>query len=91
VKFEWDPAKAIANVTKHGVSFEEASTAFGDPLSLTRADPDHSIRENRFILVGLTHRGRLVVVAHVERGDTVRLFSARLPTRREQKSYEHDS
>ena len=69
--FEWDDAKAGANVRKHGVRFEEAATAFGDALSVTVADPDHSLDEDRFILLGVTERDRLVVVAHTLRSDTV--------------------
>jgi uncharacterized DUF497 family protein len=86
--FEWDGDKAAANVSKHGVSFEEASTAFGDPLSVTVADPDHSIDESRFVLIGRTVIGRTVVVVHTERGDNIRIISARLATRRESKDYE---
>jgi len=66
--FEWDTAKAASNLEKHGVAFEEAATAFGDPLSGRIADPDHSAEEERFVLVGLTAHGRLVVIAHTYRG-----------------------
>jgi len=90
LSFEWDPAKAKANQRKHGVSFSEAATAFGDPLSLTIPDPEHSVGEARFVFVGLTFQGRLVVVAHVERGDTIRLISARLATRVERRAYEEE-
>ena len=86
--FEWDEAKASANVRKHGVGFEEAATAFGDVLSVTVADPDHSLDEDRFILLGLTERGRLAVVAHTVRGDAIRLISARLATAKERWKYE---
>jgi len=68
MNFEWDRLKADANLEKHGVSFKEAATAFGDPLSLTIADPDHSDREDRFILIGHTFAGRLVVAVHTFRG-----------------------
>lgn len=89
IRFEWDPNKARRNLAKHGVSFGDAATAFGDPLSLTIFDPDHSDDEDRFILLGLTSAGRLVVVAHVERGaGVVRIISARLATRRERRTYE---
>jgi hypothetical protein len=88
MNFEWDPDKATANVHKHGVSFEEASTAFGDSLSSTIHDPDHSEDEDRFILVGMTYTGRLVVVVHVDRPDAVRLISARLAEPRERRAYE---
>lgn len=69
LRFEWDREKAAANAVKHGVSFVEAITAFGDPLSLTIADPDHSDDEVRYVLIGRTHSNRLVVVAHTERED----------------------
>lgn len=90
MNFEWDPNKAAANLEKHGVSFEEASTAFGDPLSLTVGDPGHSDDEQRFILLGLSFQGRLLVVAHTDRGDVVRIISARLATRRERRDYEQE-
>ena len=88
LNFEWDARKAAANERKHGLSFAEASTAFADPLSLTIPDPEHSAREARYLLVGQSAAGRLVVVAHVERGATIRIISARLATRRERQSYE---
>ncbi len=86
--FEWDKKKAASNLRKHGVSFEEAATAFGDRLSLTVPDPDHSRTEERFIHIGLSAAGRLLVVAHTERSDTIRIISARLATRGEKVSYE---
>ena len=86
--FSWDPRKAAGNERKHGVSFEEAVTAFGDLLSLTVPDPDHSADENRFLHLGLSDQNRLLVVAHVERGDDTRIISARLATRRERIKYE---
>ncbi|NNE47442.1 MAG: BrnT family toxin [Rhodothermales bacterium] len=88
--FEWDPAKAESNLKKHGVDFGEAATAFGDPLSLTVPDPDHSVGEERFILIGVSYRNRLVVVAHAEDGDTIRIISARSATTAERKAYEHE-
>jgi len=91
MNFEWDSEKAAENLERHGVSFEEAATAFGDPLSITISDPDHSETENRFILLGMTFRGRLVVVVHTDRGENVRLISARLTTWRERQSYEQES
>lgn len=91
MRFEWDPVKAAANLEDHGVSFPEASTAFGDPLSITIADPDHSQDEQRFILLGLTFSGRLVVVVHTDRGEATRLISARLATRRERRTYEQET
>jgi len=88
MEFEWDPQKAASNLTKHGLSFEEASTAFGDPLSLTIMDPDHSDDEQRLILIGQSFEGRLAVVVHTERGAKLRIISARIATRNEQRSYE---
>jgi uncharacterized DUF497 family protein len=87
VWFEWDPAKAERNLTKHGVSFEEAVTAFSDPLSLTVFDPDHSADEDRYVLQGVSSFGRLLVVAHTDRAARIRIISARLATRRERRSY----
>jgi len=88
IGFSWDARKAASNDRKHGVSFEEAVTAFGDPLSLTVSDPKHSGSEKRFVLLGLSANSRLLVVAHVERGDDIRLISARLASRRERIEYE---
>jgi uncharacterized DUF497 family protein len=88
LSFEWDEIKAGANLTKHGVSFEEAATVFGDPLSLTIPDPAHSQVENRFIIVGQSHRRKLLVVVHTERGDNIRVISARRASKRERKEYE---
>jgi len=86
--FQWDPRKARANERKHGISFEEASSAFGDPLSITIYDPDHSRNEKRYILVGETSNRRLVIISHTEDGDMIRIISARLATKRERKAYE---
>lgn len=91
LRFEWDPSKARSNKRKHGVSFEEASTVFGDPLSLTVFDPDHSTDEERFVTVGLSARQRLVAVVHTDRRGSIRLVSARLAVPRERKTYEKDS
>lgn len=91
LRFTWDPAKAAANLRKHGISFMEASTAFADPLSITIPDPDHSVSEERFVLIGLSHRQHLVVVAHVQRGDLIRIINARPATRRERKTYEEEA
>jgi uncharacterized DUF497 family protein len=88
LSFEWNEQKARTNLAKHGVSFEEASTVFGDPLSLTIPDPAHSQTEDRFILLGRSHRQRLLVVVHTERGDNIRIISARPASRRERKDYE---
>lgn len=86
--FEWDKKKAAQNLRKHGVSFEEAATAFGDPLSITIPDPDHSIDENRYLLMGESNTGRLLVVAHTEQSDTIRIINARPVTPSERKTYE---
>jgi len=87
--FEWDDRKAELNIHKHGVSFPEAATAFSDSLSLTVHDPDHSELEDRFVLLGCSVRGRILVVVHTERGDNIRIISSRLATRREAQTYEH--
>ncbi len=88
MRLEWDPNKARVNLRKHRVSFEEAATALRDPLSVTGADPDHSIREFRFVTFGVSEQGRLLVVAHVERGDTIRIISARMANKGERTIYE---
>ena len=89
--FRWDGSKAATNVRKHGVSFEEAATVFGDPLSLTIADTLHSEGEDRFVTMGQSAAGRLLAVVHTERGDAVRIIGARLATRRERRAYESGS
>jgi uncharacterized DUF497 family protein len=91
LQFTWDPQKAASNLRKHKVGFPEAATAFADPLSLSISDPDHSVGEERFVLIGQSERRRLVVVAHVERGDLIRIISARPATRRERKTYEEEA
>ncbi len=88
--FEWDPRKARTNFAKHGVTFEEATTIFGDPLSLTIPDPEHSLTEERYITVGKAFSGKLLVVAHTDRGDNIRIISARGASRRERKFYEEN-
>lgn len=90
MNFEWDPEKNATNREKHGVSFDEASTAFFDPLSATIADPGNSNAEFRFVLIGLTFAGRVVVVSHVDRGESVRIISARFATPRERRDYEQE-
>lgn len=87
-QFEWDSDKAEANLLKHGVSFAEAVTVFGDPLSVLLPDPDHSEGEERYLVLGQSAQGRLLVVAFVERPPRTRIISARLATRRERKDYE---
>ena len=89
--FEWDEQKAALNKNKHRVSFEEASTVFGDPLSLTIDDPLHSINEERFTIIGKSYKQRTLVVVHTERGNIIRIISARLATSREKKTYEESN
>jgi uncharacterized DUF497 family protein len=86
--FEWDQKKAERNLRKHGVSFAEASTVFGDPLSIVVNDPDHSDTEERFLIVGSSYKGRLLIVSFTERGSHIRLISARKLTAKEQREYE---
>ena len=88
MQFEWDSTKAAENLAKHGVSFEEAATVFRDTLSQTGQDPDHSVGEERFVIFGLATSGRLLAVAHTERGDTIRIISARPATPGERTIYE---
>lgn len=88
MEFEWSPDKAIANRQKHDISFEEAATVFNDPLSVTFPDPAHSIGENRYVMIGVSRLGRLLVIAHTDRRDKIRIISARKATRREQRFYE---
>jgi uncharacterized protein len=88
MNFEWDPDKADRNLEKHGVSFAEASTTFGDPLSVTIPDPRHSAGEERFVLFGMSEQGRLLAVVHTDREGTTRIISARLMTRHEREQYE---
>ena len=91
LQFVWDPAKAADNLRKHGVSFPEATTAFADPNSMTISDPDHSATEERLVLLGVSTRTRLLIVAHTERGNVIRLISARKATRKERAIYEEAS
>ena len=91
LSFEWDESKAKSNLAKHGVSFEEASTVCGDPLSLTIPDPAHSQAEDRSIVLGQSHQRKLLVVVHTERGDNIRIISARRASRGERKSYEESN
>ena len=88
MEFEWDPRKAAANVVKHKVSFEEAATVFGDPFGRIMSDPRHSLREERFALLGLSQDRRLLAVMYADRAYSVRIISARRATRRERKDYE---
>ena len=88
MRFEWDREKAQSNLKEHGVSFDEAATVFYDPLSATFDDPDHSVGERRLVTVGYSARERLLVVSHTERGNAIRIISARRVTVRERKRHE---
>jgi uncharacterized DUF497 family protein len=88
VKFEWDPAKDQANRTKHGIGFEEAATVFADRFALSWDDTQHSVGEYRTLTLGYTDRARLPIVAHTERGERIRIITARLASRRERELYE---
>lgn len=88
MRFSWDPKKAASNLNKHGISFEEAVGVFGDPLSDTFPDPDHSVEEYRFVIIGSSESGKILVVAHTDDGELVRLISAREVTHGERESYE---
>jgi len=91
LKFEWEPQKAKINLKKHGVSFAEASTAFEDVLSLTIDDPLHSTDEERLVLIGMSFKNRLTIVVHTERGNNIRIISARKATKKERKYYENNA
>jgi uncharacterized protein len=88
MRFEWDNRKANQNFKKHGIPFDEAVTAFYDPLSATFEDPDHSTEEQRYITVGLSSKNHLIVVAHTDRGDKTRIITARSATPHERKRHE---
>jgi hypothetical protein len=88
--FEWDPDKEVRNARSHGVTFAEASTVFDDPLGRTVPDPVHSVAEERFVRLGISAAGRLLLVVHSERGPAVRIISARLASRRERVTYEQE-
>ena len=86
--FEWDEKKAEQNIKKHNVPFEEAATVFSDPFSITIYDPLHSKDEDRFVILGMSKKNRLLVVVHTERGDKIRIISARKATKKEKRQYE---
>ncbi len=88
MEFEWDPDKLASNLTKHGITFHEAATVFGDPFAVTYFDPDHSEDEDRFLTFGHSNQGRVLVVSHTDRGDNTRIISARKASRKERKQYE---
>ena len=90
MEFEWDPRKNEANIRKHGVAFSEAATVFGDVLSITVPDPDHSQEEDRYIITGVSGQNRLMMVAHLERGERIRIISARELNRSEKRDYEEN-
>ena len=91
MEFEWNVEKAAYNLKKHRISFREAATVFSDFLSITFADPDHSINESRYITMGLSNRGQLLIVSHTDRGNRIRIISARKTTRQERKFYEKEN
>lgn len=88
LEFEWDPEKSKKNVSKHDIAFIEAATVFSDSLSVTYGDPDHSDEEDRFITVGFSSSGKLLMVSHTDRNDRIRIISARKLVRKERKQYE---
>ena len=88
MRFEWNALKATANLRKHGISFDEAASVFFDSLSATGDDPDHSLEERRFVTFGMSSSGRLLVVAHAQHDDAIRIITARPATRAERKLYE---
>jgi hypothetical protein len=88
MQFTWDPAKAEQNLLAYGVSFQEATTVFGDPLAGTIPDPDHSVGEERHVTLGYSNAGQLLAVCHIEQGDTIRIISARRATSHERKDHE---
>ena len=90
MEFEWDPDKAARNLAKHGVSFHEAGTVFGDPLAISYYDPNHSADEDRYLTFGHSSSARLLVVSHTDRGKKTRIISARLATRKERRQYEQE-
>ncbi len=88
MEFEWDEARATRNLAKHGVTFQQAATVFGDALALTISDPDHSHDEDRFLTFGHSSEGVLLVVSHTDRDNSTRIISARAASRKERKFYE---
>ncbi len=90
IDFEWDPQKNKANIQKHNIGFREASTVFKDTLSITIFDPDHSIDEDRYITIGTSNLGRIIMVSHTDRGNRTRIINARELTNTERKDYENE-
>jgi len=91
LRFEWDPEKAASNEQRHKIAFDEASSVFADPLSVTTVDPLHSDDEDRFGIIGISGRARILVVCFTDREDRVRIISARVATRRERRQYEKEN
>jgi uncharacterized protein len=91
MEFEWNPEKAAINLRKHNISFQEAATVFDDSLSVTFPDPDHSVGENRYVIIGMSRLGQLLVVSHTDRENRTRIISARKATRQERRFYEEGS
>ena len=91
MEFEWNPDKAVINLRKHNISFQEATTVFDDSLSVTFPDPDHSIGESRYVIIGMSVLGQLLVVSHTDRESRTRIISARRATRQERRFYEEGS
>jgi uncharacterized DUF497 family protein len=91
MEFEWNPDKAVINLRKHNISFQEATTVFDDSLSVAFPDPDHSIGEDRYVIIGMSGLGQLLVVSHTDRGNRTRIISARKATRQERRFYEEGS
>jgi uncharacterized protein len=91
MEFEWNPEKAVINLKKHNISFQEAATVFDDSLSVTFPDPDHSIGESRYVIIGMSRSGQLLVVSHTDRENRTRIISARRATRQERGFYEEGS
>nr|VFJ68275.1 MAG: hypothetical protein BECKDK2373B_GA0170837_120910 [Candidatus Kentron sp. DK]VFJ69553.1 MAG: hypothetical protein BECKDK2373C_GA0170839_12233 [Candidatus Kentron sp. DK] len=89
MKFEWDKRKAAENLKKHGISFHESASVFGDPLAVTFDDPDHSIDERRLLTFGTTRTGKLIVVSHTEENGSMRIISARAMEKHERTIYEN--
>ena len=91
MKFEWNLGKSESNYRKHGISFEEAATVFNDSLSVSFPDPQHSMRESRYVIIGMSRFGRLLVIAHTDQEEIVRIISARKATRMEKRFYEREN
>lgn len=91
LRFGWDEEKAKKNLKNHKISFEEAKTVFNDPFLLTFSDPDHSVEEQRYVSIGKSSKGRIVIVIHTDRNDNIRIISSRKATKSERKSHEEGS